>query len=135
MTTIQQNLNLFSLLEQALKKASEEKQPVAVADLWANPDIQSAAGSVEQVRSKVKNLCDSGKAVQVPIAQSQAGDRKVRQGFMWKTDETAMMRRDADKKPNPVVFPTKDIELAINGTLIVIGKNPETGRIRITIDG
>ena len=64
----------------------------------------------------------------------------IQQGLaLYHQLETVLRKAAAEKRPMTVrdierQAPNKDIELVFDDVTIIIGKNPETGRIRIVIE-
>lgn len=138
MAAIQQQMALFHHLENELRKAAEAKAPLTVKDLWERPDIKAVAKNEMQVRDKVKTLLENRLLTKVTVAESQGGDRRSRIGYYWrdmeKTSEEVKVRKPPANGKDHVQEAVNDVELVINGVMIVVGKNPETGRIRIVIE-
>lgn len=139
MSTIQDQMQLFHALEVALRRVAEEKSPMTIRDLHDIPAVKQVSRGELQVRDKVKTLLDKGLLTKVTVAESQAGDKRGRIGFYWrdpeKTSDLVKVRNGKKHETVPVPVPTdKNIELVINGMTIVVGKNPETGRLRIVIE-
>lgn len=147
MSTIQQNLSLYHQLETALRKAAVEKRPMTVRDIYEVPDVKAVARNELQVRDKIKTLMDNNFLTKVTVAESQGGDKRGKIGYYWKDEEKTIekdfktpranvhrVEEEAQVRDIERQAQSKDIELVFNDVTIIIGKNPETGRIRIVIE-
>lgn len=140
MSTIQQNLSLYHQLEVVLRKAAVEKRPMTVRDIYEVPDVKAVARNELQVRDKIKTLMDNNFLTKVTVAESQGGDKRGKIGYYWKDEEKTMEkdfktpRANVHRAEEETQAQSKDIELVFNDVTIIIGKNPETGRIRIVIE-
>lgn len=140
MSTIQQNLSLYHQLEVVLRKAAAEKRPMTVRDIYEVPDVKAVARNELQVRDKIKTLMDNNFLTKVTVAESQGGDKRGKIGYYWKDEEKTIEkdfktpRANVSRVEEEPQAPVKDIELVFNDVTIIIGKNPETGRIRIVIE-
>lgn len=141
---------MYALIEGALRFKIH-----TIEELRNLPEIKAAEKSTWQVADIVRTLYRKGHLIQ--------GNRdKTTLCYSWDTDSPPFIfkskqRKQATKAPskptiikpnspngpispispiNQTAFqiPTKEIELVFDGTIVVIGKNPETGRIRITIE-
>ena len=140
MTTIQQNLSLYHQLELVLRRAAVEKRPMTVRDIYEVPDVKAVSRNELQVRDKIKTLMDNNFLTKVTVAESQGGDKRGKIGYYWKDEEKTIEkdfktpRANVQRVEEEPQAPNKDIELVFNDVTIIIGKNPETGRIRIVIE-
>ena len=140
MSTIQQNLSLYHQLEVVLRKAATEKRPMTVRDIYEVPNVKAVARNELQVRDKIKTLMDNNFLTKVTVAESQGGDKRGKIGYYWKDEEKTIEkdfktpRANVQRVEEEPQAPNKDIELVFNDVTIIIGKNPETGRIRIVIE-
>ena len=50
------------------------------------------------------------------------------------TDGEAIVKRKYARRDNGSVRLDKDVELVVGGMLVIVGRNPETGRLRITLE-
>lgn len=140
MATIQSNALLYSAMEQTLRRAMAENKPVPLKRLFSSPDIHKAARGIQQVRDVISTFKAKDCILAVPINQKENDGAKV--AYIWKDGAAFSIGKPKAKphlKPGPVektVFAppnTKEVELVFQGIEIVVGTNPKTGRIRITI--
>lgn len=147
MATIQQNLALYNQMEIVLRKAKLENAPLTVRDVFEAADVQRIAMNEFQVRDRLKVLVEKNLVSKVDVPASQAGDKRGKFGYMWKEDSksiTDLSSLSLSSKQATVthisamtsrkVVENKDIELVYNGVVIIIGKNPITNRLKITIE-
>jgi len=140
MAAIQQQMALFHHLENELRKAAQDKTPLTVRDLWERPEVNAVAKTETQVRDKVKTLLENHLLTKVTVAESQGGDKRGRIGYYWRdlqktSDDLNIRKMQSRQEPKhaPMIV-NKDVELVVNGITVVVGKNPETGRLRIVIE-
>jgi hypothetical protein len=75
-------------------------------------------------------------AVDGLIRQTGGGERGSKMTFGLEPGPTsAAVKKSSGKVAKPKVTKVKDIELVVSGVEIVIGRNPLTGRLRITLEG
>lgn len=137
---MRQGLVLFHQLELVLRQAAKDQIPLTVRDIYDTPAIKGVAKGELQVRDKIKTLHEHNLLVKVTVAESKAGDKRARIGYMWR-DETktveSLGRHGRTAKvtpPHEKPITAKDIELVVGGVTIVVGRNEETGRLRIVIE-
>jgi DNA-binding Lrp family transcriptional regulator len=140
--------------EEIVKQA--QQRAVITGYLHQNPgertiaDVVGATGlSKYTVSHRLHEMADDGliKAVgqntgrrylalpEGPQQPEQAQHEEVVMGEEKKTKKSAkVVRAKALKTPHPAPATAKDVELVINNTLIVLGRNPATGRLRITLE-
>lgn len=88
-------------------------------------DIAEALSLRANVAGKVlKDMADNGL---IPQPRREGGYNYYRDG-----GDVAPTKRPYTRKPKTVS--AKDVELVVGGTLIIIGRNADTGRLRITLD-
>lgn len=135
---------LLHKIEVILRQAKQRNQPVSSHDIWQSPDISESAPKEYHVRDRVRAMVAKGLVVKVPIAESQSGNKRSSVGYMWANLEKSIdseglrsTRKGTDvpiEPVQPVVSLDRDVELVVSGVTVVVGRNPATGRIRITIE-
>ncbi len=137
---------MYQLIEEHTRR-----MPMSVIELNRQGDISAIRKNAWQVRDLLKTLKDRGHIIKTGAHK----DAK----YEWdKTSKPFIMRtKNMHKVPSlpvvhkaekewtqgvhdiasirkQVITPAKDIELVVGGTMIVVGRNPSTGRLRIVIE-
>jgi DNA-binding Lrp family transcriptional regulator len=139
--------------EEIVKQA--QQRAVITGYLHQNPgertitDVVDATGlSKYTVSHRLHEMADDGliKAVgqntgrrylvlsEGPEQPELAQHEEVVMGEEKKTKKAKTVPAKALKTPRSAPVAVKDVELVINNTLIILGRNPATGRLRITLE-
>lgn len=132
---VAQVVQMYNLLEAHLRRAATTHTPIGIADLNKQGDIAAIVKSPYQVRDLLKSLVKKGFSIH------------SKTGYVWNLKAPPFVvskrfnqRMRTDPSTPVVVAPqrrvkvAKDIELVIGDTLIVIGRNEKTNRLRIVIE-
>lgn len=141
MSTIQTNVRLYTLVEQALRRALEENRQCTFNQLWKMPDISNSARAPQQLRDILKTYRNKGLLTIVNVNPKDNEGAKV--AYIWNPEGKALIatpKAKVDKAPSTTEVKkfaplnTEEVELNFYGIDLVIGINPLTGRTRITIE-
>jgi hypothetical protein len=140
-------------MEEVLKEAARTQSPATIRDVWENPAVKEVAKNEIQIRDKLRTLHENNLIVKVTVPSSQTGDKKYRVGFYWRDmDKTSMdLASLRPRTPAPAYIPpaqevdatqpvkhpvkvSREIELVVDGLTVIVGKNQQTGRLRIVIE-
>ena len=118
------------VLEQAERRAALTGYLVNNAGEHQVADIAKALGLRANVAGKVlKDMADNGL---VPQPRRDGGYNYYHAG-----EDVSPVKRTYTKRAKTApssASSAKDVELVVGGTLIIVGRNAETGRIRITLE-
>jgi hypothetical protein len=143
MPTIQSSIALYSVAETVLRQALQENRPRTFREIFSNVEVQRVATGEQQMRDVLSSFRRKGMVVKSLMAPYGDKYNKKEVGWMWNPEEHWKIPSN-DKKPshvtvvkNPITATTtnNEVELVIGSATIVIGRNPITNRIRITIEG
>lgn len=155
---ISQLAKMYNMLEAHLRKAAHDNTVITIKELRSKPDVAALEKSPWQVRDALKTFRNHGHLV-----ETTKGGRGHEQEYYWdvnsppfvlgkrierrkKVDPSkpVVVNSGTDKplaapEPNFVKLETKavspkEIELVFGDKQIIIGTNPVTGRMRITIE-
>jgi hypothetical protein len=94
-------------------------------------DVAEALGMLPRVAGQYMRHMSNEKLV---IMRKQEGENV----YSLKEGDNDLVMGEAKAKKSHKAIPKskngKEVELSINGTLIVVGRNPTSGRIRITLE-
>lgn len=146
MATIQSTIALYSVVETILRQALQENRPRTFKELSQHVDVKRVAKNEQQLRDVVSRFRNKGMIVNKKMREFSDAYKSNESGWIWAADNevvpVALPKHKVDKKPSiPVITMVestkadKDVELCFNGTTILVGRNPISGRIRITIEG
>jgi DNA-binding transcriptional ArsR family regulator len=116
------------VVEQAQRRAAlsgylaENPGEHAVAAIAAALDMRPNV-----VGKTLKDMADNGL---VPQGRREDGINYYRDGA---DVAPVKIKRSWNRRPKPETS-AKDVELVVGGTLIIVGRNADTGRIRITLE-
>jgi len=150
---------LYKAIEERLRWAAAAKTPFTITELEQTESIKSIAKSPWQVRGLVLTLAGknfiknvgrrTGKGSPIEYEWNLKAEpfilgKRIQKAIVTTPSSVVCTKTDIEKPAamaekviqQPVVEtkPAHDIEVAFGNTLIIIGKNPETGRIRVTIE-
>jgi hypothetical protein len=134
---ITRNLALYTKVEEVLRRAMEENKPQVMADIMKNSDIMQLNSSLSQVQNVVSQLVKK-KLVNKVVMPRDHHPRNT-PGYVWiqgaEWPENKHPRKHSKVKviTPPPQEPT-EVEITVQGITVVIGKNPSTGRLKITIE-
>lgn len=155
MSTIQEQMKMYHVVEQVLRQAAIENHPMALRDIYERAEVKSIFPKEYAVRDKVNVLLNHGLVTKVTIAQSASGDKRSRVGYMWAVMEsTAQERIDFahvasgsgrtkhPKRENigirhvPRETPTQSVEVEVNGLTVYAGKGVQmfVQGVNLTVD-
>lgn len=141
MSTIQEQMRMYHVVEQVLRQAASENHPVSLRDIYERTEVKEIFPKEYAVRDKVNVMLNHGLVTKVTIAQSASGDKRSRVGYVWAVaDSTAAERIDfahaargsgrikhpkegntgIQHVPKPV--PTQNVEVEVNGLTVYAGK-------------
>ncbi len=134
---VAQLAKMYQLIEAALRGP----HPLSLAELNDVPDIKATSKSPWQVRDIMRTLAKKGDYV-----THQGEGRNMK--YSWNKGAKPFLlptklAKKAAKAPStvkvikpekPAPAPSKEIELVFDNTMIVIGRNAKTGRLRICIE-
>lgn len=148
MTTINnpvaQIAQMYNLIEAALRK-----EELSAADLSNKPEIKALAKSAWQARDIVKTLVKKGHVTKEgegkdatykwnlgskPFVLPAATRKQAMRAPSSPNVVSNATSAPVPAKPLPASVTPKEIEVVLDGTLIIIGRNPQNNRIRITIE-
>lgn len=151
---IAQVAQMYGLIEAHLRRAATHDIPLTLPALNKQGDIKAIAKSGWQVRDLLKSLVRKGFVIhdthgyvwnmQAPPfvignrslqrTRTEPSEPKVQRIVSPKPSLDKMQGLTMPQLKSRNVKPAKDIELVIGDTLVVIGRNPVTQRLRITIE-
>lgn len=141
-----QLIRLYSAVELTLRHATTQNAPQTMAELKTSPRLTEVATNPSQIASAIETLVRQGYA----HSEGERVNRRYKWADMNKTyTPTKRQIKAAETQAHKPVDPRKEgvmvqamsptihreVELVISGVTIVVGKNPETGRPRINIEG
>lgn len=161
MPTIQDQMALYSSIENVLRSHTEQQQPMSLAEV--HESVKTDHGCTQnQVKDKLVSLMNHKLVTKVTIAQDQSGNKRSRIGYLWAQmdrhaeDEISARnvasgsrgakQKYAEKAP---VEPSESVEVEVNGLMVyagrgvqmfvqnvrmVVDKNPDTGLVRIKLE-
>jgi DNA-binding transcriptional ArsR family regulator len=117
--------------------AGAQNRAAISAYLAQNPGEHSVAEVAEALginRSTVgQHLASMSKGRGKLATVRKEGTAKMYQSTSPAPLDSSAWRSSARRKKRAVTA-AKDVELVVGGTLIVLGRNPDTGRLRITLE-
>jgi hypothetical protein len=127
---------VYKIVEERLRRATNDNAPISMAQLLEKPDLQDAMKNADQVRHTVKTMTDKGFVIKIGTFVNAKYKWNPNAGPFTLETKTARL---AQKTPSEVKITKKEptpreIELVIDDVTIVVGKNPATGRIRVIIE-
>jgi len=139
-----QKFKMYHLVEKHLKLAAENNEPITPYWLRQKDEIKDNEASPYEVTNIIRAFIDKNMVKWIGVGHERA--------YWWNPEVKGLMFTESGRFIKPVLdnkipeepveesrvqqsVNAKDIELVINGTTIIVGKNPETGRVRITIEG
>lgn len=146
MGTIQSSIALYNVIETLLRQALQENLPRTFREISENQDVLRVASKPQQIRDVVSTFRKKGYIIKKPMREFSDKYTPNEFGWVWNPDAESVVNtppaHKANTKPSkPVIVKPdigneneKEIELVFGTTTIIVGKNPLTGRIRITID-
>lgn len=146
---VAQIVQMYNLIEAHLRRAATTDKPMLPPQLLKQADIAACSKNPWQVRDLLKSLQKKGFVIHdyrgyvwnLKAPPFVVSNRSIQNARIMPSEATVTHV----KKPrvpsirethgiNRRVAPPKDIELVIGGTLIVIGRNEKTNRLRIVIE-
>lgn len=114
-----------------LRQATKRDTPVTIRKVMDSAAVKKLTDNEPMVRAKVTS----------PVGQQLAIKHELEGGgvgYTW-ADLGKIVEEKPEKAPpkqkiKPIVVPSGDVELVVEGITVVIGKNPSTGRLRIVVE-
>jgi hypothetical protein len=141
---------LYQLIEAHLRRAATSNMPMTFDELHAQGDINACAKNEAQIKDCVRSLALKGFIITAKRPTNGTPKNEMMwnlkaEPFIWGERKRRKMKEQPSKsvgvaipilpmsKPR-TIKPVGDIELLFGDTLIVIGRNVETGRMRIVLE-
>lgn len=153
--------NLFNVVEAQLRRAAADNKYIGLHDLYKIPEVRAAAKNRGQVKNVLKNFREHGHLIStgtsrwttyiwnvdsppfvLSVKMHQQAAREPSEVKVHATDAAKQLEKawagedvDGNQPVRMVPGTSEEIELVLNGRLIVVGTNPATNRLRIIIEG
>ena len=146
---LSQVAQMYNLLESILRSADANNRPLTITELNNFPAVLALRKSQWQVRDLVtKTLLKRGHVTEITNQQgdkvyawdktSEPFNLAIKQTRKASTKPSAATITKPEPAPNAIIQQmgkiAQEVEIAMGGFSVVIGRNPLTGRVRITID-
>lgn len=119
-----------AVLDQAQRRAAVTSYLASNAGEHSVAEIAAATGMRPNVAGKTLSvMADNGL---VPAARREGGINYYRDG--GDVAPNGVKRTYTKRQAKPAAVAAKDVELVVGGTMIIIGRNADTGRLRITLE-
>ncbi len=145
---LKETARLYGALEDHLRWAAKENKPRTIVEICEHFDFNNFGFKSPQV-SKIIHVLAAKSFV---TASRRLGTPNAGGCYVWNLDAPPFLfaekaSRKAERAPsapivtnvsNPVATQlakiAQEVEIAMGGVTVIVGRNPKTGRIRITID-
>lgn len=151
-----QAAKMYSMIEAHLRRAAADNKPLSLYDLRKKEDIKATEKDNSQVKLILKYLRKNNYITSqghttntsymwnleappfvLPVRLAQQAPREpseVRAHVPEQLEQAWSQPGEAPRAAKVVVPKSDEVELVVNGNVIIIGVNPATGRPRITLD-
>lgn len=143
--SLTQLAQMYNLLESVLRKAATYPSlcGLTIQEINSIKNVQTLAKNKFQVRDLLKSLVRKGHVTQTtkPTSTHYEWDLSSPSFILKRKAKTVSSEVTCIKPEIPpnatlasMVKVAKEVEIAMGGLVVLVGRNPLTGRVRITID-